>query len=195
MSVTSNNSTINAGNNVEMVGGSQFKINGSVYNIDISAPQHGTSIENLQFALEQNRISVQEDLDNLIELIGNGYLLDNAHTIAVIKDAISGMRNIELLIPAIKLNGGRAQSRADEGNIAKKIEDAILAGIHKKENKPKQSTAKQNDLEEIIMSCYLIVALIYGYFWTVPEKGIFLGCIKALFWGFVFIYNVIVKLF
>lgn len=157
MSVTSNNSTITAGNNVEMVGGNQFKINGSVYNIDISAPQHGTSVENLQFALEQNRNSVQEDLNNLIELIGNDYLLDNSHVIAVIKDAISGMRNIELLIPAIKLNGGRAQSRADEGNIAKRIDEAIIAGIHKKENKTKQGGTIKNELGEIVGACYIII--------------------------------------
>ena len=72
---TSTGSGDNIARDKIQMNGNVFVIGGLDYTPNVSTPT-GT-IEHLQFALEQNRSSVDDDVVQLRRLVAQGYLLDN----------------------------------------------------------------------------------------------------------------------
>jgi HD superfamily phosphohydrolase len=114
---------------VDIVGENQYKIANNIFNIDVSAPKSDTNLEHLEKALKSNRESLEEDIIRLEKLIKELLRIDTGQVQAVIKDILIGNRNIELLIPPIRLNGGKVRSLPNETNIVKQINEAIGRGI------------------------------------------------------------------
>jgi hypothetical protein len=184
MAQTSQSST-GSGDNIARdkieMNGNVFVIGGVNYTPNISTPT-GT-IEHLQQALHQNRESVDEDIARLRQLVSRGYLLDNPEVVAVVKDAISGMKNIEYLIPNIRLNGGKANSLPDEVNIVRRLNNAIAQGIQDFENS-KKPVSTNSEMPVGIQIGYAVISLAVGYYYY-TEHGLFWAIVFGIFWPLI----------
>ncbi len=129
--VNANDSKVSAGGNVEFLGGNQYKIGGNFFNVDIKAPTHDSNLKHLEKSLISNRECLDEDFNLLEKLIVELHDLESDHVQAAIKDILITSRNIELLIPPIKLNGGKTRSLPNEANIVKRINNSIGSAIKK----------------------------------------------------------------
>jgi hypothetical protein len=163
---------------IVMSGNGTFVIGDVNFTPSVSNPEG--NVKHLQRSLEQNRETVNADLAKLRKLISEGYLLDNASVAAVIKDAISGMKNIEYLIPNIKLRGGLAESEADEGNILKRLNDAITQEIEKKAEAIKVKVAQEEE-EVLQYKVGLVIAglvLLFAYSYWDSILPVLIGLLK-----------------
>jgi flagellar biosynthesis chaperone FliJ len=127
-SIEVNESDINA-KTVDIVGENQYKIANSTFNIDVSAPTYDNNIKHLENSLKANRESLDEDFGKLEKLIINLNNMESGNIQAIIKDILIGSRNIELLIPPIRLNGGKVNSLPNETGIVKRINETIRNGV------------------------------------------------------------------
>ena len=138
-------SKISAKSGVDIIGKNQYKIANSTFNIDVSAPTYDTNLKHLEKSLVNNRESLNDDFIKLERLIKELHDLNSGHVQAVIKDILIGSRNIELLIPPIRLNGGKVSSLPNETNIVKRINDAIGKSIDALKEEKKELEKKTDN--------------------------------------------------
>jgi flagellar basal body-associated protein FliL len=177
--INDNNSSISAGNDVEVVGNDSYKIAGNQINITGIAPNPNADIEELQKALDRNREDAKENLDEITELIRNGNAIrTNTRLQSRVKDAISSMANINPLIQAIKAKGGAARSISNESNVAERLNTAIKLGVSdriiedqrieleksKAEKKEEERQARRNLLIFILVGLVLVLIAVLVYF-------------------------------
>ena len=150
-SINAEGASIKSDGNVEFIGGNQYKFGDNIINVDIAAPSYGTSVDKLQLSLESNRKTLREDLKHLEELVRKELDLQDGRIQAVVKDIITGSKNIELLIPAIKLNGGSAKSQPFESNTIVTINTAIAKGQKEMRTRMKEKlVVKVNNSEKAL---------------------------------------------
>jgi len=140
-SIDVTDSEISAGGDVKFVGGGEYNIAGHIVNVEVRPPSSGTEIPALQNALLKNRVTLKRDLDKLEQLVRKGIRLKHGKITAVTKDIIISGKNIELLIPAIKLKGGDAESLPFEADIISRINVSIMRG---------QKHFKEKELTELL---------------------------------------------
>lgn len=145
-SIHADSADIDAGGDVKFVGGNEYLVAGDIINIDVATPSYGAKIENLKKALSSNRFSMREDLQMLERKVRKGLKLSHGEIRALIKDIITSGKNIEKLIPAIKMNGGEAKSLPFEADTINRINNAITKG--QKEFKEKELSRLYEELPE-----------------------------------------------
>ena len=160
--------SVDAGNitsqgSVKLSGNDQIEIKGNVYNIGTTHFTKDTTLLQMQDALRNNRISVNEDIDDIENLCSRGYDVSHSEVIVKIKDAITSSRIIESLIAAIKNNGGNAKTAVSDADIIKRINLAIYNGNQQYINRIKREKEEQNN--HIAKIIGIIVAVLFVLYW------------------------------
>ncbi len=141
-------SELSAGRDIELIGGNKYEVN-------VTPPSSDANLEQLEKSLTQNRAAFLSDEKYLIKLLSQGELLESPEVEATIKNLISSIRSIELLIPAIKLRGGNAAyTSKDSGSPAKRINDIIEEGTNIYEYE--QEKLRREEAREVAKNKFII---------------------------------------
>lgn len=148
------NSELSAGRDIELIGGNKYEVN-------VTPPSSDANLDQLERSLKQNRSAFSKDEKLLIELLSEGKPLDSSEVEATIKNLLSSIRSIELLIPAIKLRGGNAAyTSKDSGSPAKRINNIIQEGTNLYEYRQEELRREQAKNKFIGILVLIIILII-----------------------------------
>ena len=120
-----NMSNIDFGNGLHNV---KHYVDSIVQQVHVQAPSPETDIEQLIKSLQTNRLLLNKYREVFEDSVIEEGTIDDLKTIAVIRNIVTAIKNIEMLIPNITFKGGMAEFREGETDPVKLL-TSIIASV------------------------------------------------------------------
>ncbi len=141
-------SEVNAGRDATIVGRDQINIGDHSFHVNVSPPPSAATVDELVRALEANRKALADDGQGLEDLVAAGYDMDDSRVDAAIRNTLTALRNIEVLVPEIKLRGGRASFLPGDGRVVEHIDNLVSRGKARWEEESRRKDEERRREEE-----------------------------------------------